>query len=374
LPWKDIPAVKLVEELGLPTFFSDNVKYMEDDNYWGRLCSPVPIGKVTVPAFHLTGWYDITPGEVFSNYVAMRKKAGTEPARRNQKILAGPWVHGHAMFSTAGELDFGSPSSGLAANVTGMHIRWFDYWLKGIDNGITDEPPVRIFVMGANVWRDENEWPLARTRYTDYYFHSGGRANSRSGDGFLSPQPPDEEEADMYLYDPRNPVPSKVGPGSDGARDRRDMEERPDVLVYTSAPMEKNLEITGHIAVKLCASSSAVDTDFTAKLVDVWPDGKAYNLGEGIVRARYRESVSHARLIEPGKVYEYSLDLGATSIAFLKGHRIRVEISSSDFPKWDRNLNTGHPIGQDAEIKVAVQTVFHNQEHASRIVLPVIPG
>jgi putative CocE/NonD family hydrolase len=374
LPWKDIPAVKLVEELGLPAFFSDNVKYMDDDKYWEKLSSPIPLEKVDVPAFHLTGWYDITPGQVLLNYAEMRKRGGTDLARKNQKILIGPWVHGSAMSSMAGELDFGSHSTGMAADVTGRHIRWFDYWLKSIDNGFMDEPPVRIFVMGDNVWRDENEWPLARTRYTDYYFHSGGRANSRSGDGFLSARPPDEEEADIYLFDPRNPVPSRVGPGSDGARDQADIEDRADVLVYTSAALENDLEITGHIVVKLCVASSAVDTDFTGKLVDVWPDGKAYNLGEGIVRARYRESVSRPRLIEPGKVYEYSIDLGATSNVFKTGHRVRVEISSSNFPKYDRNLNTGHAIGQDAEIKVAMQTVFHNSEYPSRVVLPVIPG
>jgi putative CocE/NonD family hydrolase len=373
LPWKDIPAAKMIEELGLPTFFSDNLKHMDDDKYWEGLCSPTPIEKVVVPTFHLSGWYDITPGHVLSNYMEMQKRGGSELAKKNQKILIGPWVHGNIMTSTAGELDFGPGSTGMAIDVTGIHIRWFDHWLKNIDNGIMDEPPVRIFVMGDNVWRDESEWPLARTRYIDYYFHSGGRANSRFGDGFLSTQPPDGEETDIYIYDPRNPVPAKVGLGHEGARDQCDIEDRPDVLVYTSAPMEKDLEITGPIVVKLCVSSSAVDTDFTGKLVDVWPNGKAYNLVEGIIRARYRESVSKAKLIKPGKVYEYSINLGATSIVFKAGHMIRVEISSSNFPKYDRNLNTGHHIGQDSEIKVAVQTVFHNKEYQSRIVLPVIP-
>jgi uncharacterized protein len=372
LPWKDTPAAKLVEELGLPTFFSDNLKYMNDDRYWSRLCSPVPFEKVTVPTFHITGWYDHAPGYVLSSYLEMRKRGGTELARKNQKIIIGPWVHGNEMYSAAGELDFGSQSTGSAINVTGMHIRWFDHWLKNIDNGVTDEPPLRIFVMGDNIWRDENEWPLARTKYTDYYFRSSGRANSRFGDGFLSTQAPDEEEADVYLYNPRNPVPTNVLVGHSGPRDQGYIEDRPDVLVYTSEAMEKDLEITGPIVVKLSASSSAVDTDFTAKLVDVWPNGKAYNLVEGIIRARYRESVYEAKLIEPGKVYEYSIDLGIISNVFKIGHRIRVEISSSHFPKYDRNLNTGHSIGDDAEIKVAMQTVFHNKEYRSCIVLPVI--
>jgi putative CocE/NonD family hydrolase len=373
LPWKDMPAVKLMEELGLPTFFSDNIKYMEDDSYWDRLCSPTPIEKITIPALHISGWYDITPGYVLSNYVEMCKRSGNELARKNQKIIIGPWTHGNIMLSTAGELDFGSYSTGVAADVTGLHIQWFNHWLKNIDNGITEEPPVRIFVMGDNIWRNEDEWPLARTKYTNYYFHNSGRANSRSGDGFLSTQPPGEEETDVYLYDPRNPVPSMDVVNGDGARDQSDIEERPDVLVYTSAPMEKSVEVTGPIVVKLYAASSAVDTDFTGKLVDVWPNGKAYNLCEGIIRARYRASVTKAKLIQPSRVYEFSLDLGATSNVFKAGHSIRVEISSSNFPKWDRNLNTGHPIGQDAEIKVALQTVFHNRKYPSCIVLPVIP-
>jgi hypothetical protein len=259
-----------------------------------------------------------------------------------------------------------------------MHIRWFDYWLKGIKNGIMEEPPVRIFVMGDNVWRNENEWPLARTEYTPYYFHSGGQANSRSGDGILNTRKPVEEETDNFLYDPRNPVPTQAGAGRAiehvfEAHEQGAVEDRIDVLVYTTPVLESDVEVTGPVALKLFAASSAVDTDFTGKLVDVWPDGKAYNVVDGIVRARYRKSVSKPELIKPGTIYEYTIDMRYTSIVFKAGHSIRVEISSSNFARWDRNLNTGKPIGQDSEIKVALQTIFHDNQYPSCIILPVIP-
>jgi hypothetical protein len=231
--------------------------------------------------------------------------------------------------------------------------------------------------MGDNVWRNEKEWPLARTKYTKYYFHSDGKANSRFGNGVLSPKISANEETDVYLYDPRNPVPYKWGGSGISptfvVQDQEEVEKRADVLVYTSEPLKNDLEVTGPIEAKLWASSSAVDTDFTTKLVDVYPNGKAYNLVEGIVRARHRQSVAKPKLIEPGKIYEYSIKLKPTSNVFKTGHRIRVQISSSNFPKWDRNLNTGHPIGQDAEIMVAMQTIYHDKQYPSHIVLPVIP-
>jgi hypothetical protein len=236
---------------------------------------------------------------------------------------------------------------------------------------------VSIFVMGDNVWRNENEWPLLRTAFTKYYFHSSGRANSRFGDGTLDIQPPrNNEPSDNYLYNPRNPVPTKgTLMGNISAEDQQEVEDRSDILVYTSAPLQADLEVTGPLEVKLYAASSVVDTDFTGKLVDVWPDGKALNLNtvEGIIRTRYRKSQYHPLLIKPGKIYEYSIKLGATSNVFKTGHRIRVEISSSNFPKYDRNQNMGHIIGQDSEMKVALQTIQHNILYPSHIVLPIIP-
>jgi hypothetical protein len=262
-----------------------------------------------------------------------------------------------------------------------LRLRWFDYWLKGRDNGIMEEPPIRIFVMGDNRWRFENEWPLARTQYTRYYLHSAGAANSRHGDGTLSPATPSAEEpVDSFVYDPRNPVPTRGGglccyqaalPA--GAFDQRDIEARSDVLVYTTPPLEHDVEVTGPVEVRLWAATSAPDTDFTAKLVDVSACGYARNLNDGIIRARYRRSTTQAEPIRPGEVYEYTIDLGPTSNMFKAGHRIRLEISSSNFPHFDRNPNTGDTSGDSTELRPALQTIFHDAAHPSHVVLPIIP-
>jgi putative CocE/NonD family hydrolase len=379
LPLKDSPVAKIVKELNLAPPSSELLENMQDDNYWRQYGDPFPFEKVIIPGFHICGWYDPISGPgILQSYQEMMARGGSDSARRNQKLLVGPWIHALDLQNLVGELDFGKESSGDFIDVTGMHIRWFDYWLKGIDNGIMDEPPVRIFIMGDNVWRDENGWPLARTKYTKYYFHSGGHSNSSLGNGVLSTEVPNKEQPDVYLYNPRNPVPSNplgfgLGFGQQCLFDLQELEKRADILVYTSAPLKTDLEVTGPIQIKLWAASSAVDTDFTGKLVDVWPNGKAYNLVDGLIRARYRESVSEPKLIEPGHIYEYTITLGNTSNLFKAGHRIRVEIASSYFPRYDRNLNTGNPIGQDTEIKTATQTVYHEREYASYILLPIIP-
>ena len=255
-------------------------------------------------------------------------------------------------------------------------MRWFDHWLKGIDTGIADEPPVKLFVMGENAWRDENEWPLARTRYTPYYFHSRGQANSAAGDGSLSAAAPGEEPPDRFVYDPDNPVPTRGGNTliiPVGVQDQREVESRQDVLVYTGEPLSEPLEVTGPVTVTLFAATSAPDTDFTAKLVDVRPDGYARNLADGIIRGRYRASRTRPTLLQPDTVSEFTIDLWATSHVFLPGHRIRVEISSSNFPRFDRNLNTGDDQATSSRFQTASQSVFHDPRYPSHIVLPVIP-
>jgi hypothetical protein len=239
---------------------------------------------------------------------------------------------------------------------------------------------VKIFVMGRNEWVYEQEYPLARTDYRPMYFTSGGSANGDRGDGRLTWEKPAAASAtDTYKYDPANPVPSLGGnnccgtPTPAGPKDQRPIEGRQDVLVYTSEPLAEPLEVTGPVKVVLYASSDAPDTDFVAKLVDVYPDGTTYNMAEGIVRARYRESLSTPTLLKPGEVYRFEIDLVGTSVEFQKGHRIRVHVTSSHFPQFDRNPNTGAPFGTTAEIRVAQQTVYHDAQRASHVVLPVIP-
>jgi len=302
----------------------------------------------------------------------------TPETRSSQKLLMGPWAHllPYSVPTTrgTGDIDFG-PESRIELHE--IQVRWFDYWLKGIKNGIMEEPPIRIFVMGNNVWRDEYEWPLARTQYTPYYFRSKGKANSDKGDGILSPEPPADEPADHYIYDPYQPVPTLGGNTlgiAMGVFDQRPVESMPNVLVYTSPPLEKDLEVTGPIRVELFASSSAPDTDFTAKLVDVRPDGYGQNIADGIIRARYRNSLTYPSLLRPGEIYEFTIDLWATSHVFKTGHRIRVDISSSNFPRFDRNPNTGNRINTDRELRSAEQRIFHDSKYPSHILLPVIPG
>ena len=373
LPLATLP---LVGRDGVTTFVYDVLSAARDDAYWQRIVCPHE--RVQVPALHIGGWYDIFIASTLRDFAGIQA-GGSEGARGRQKLLVGPWLHG-PMSNLVGEVDFGMQASEGIVLPDEIHLRWFDYWLKGIDNGVMDEPPVRIFVMGDNTWRDEHEWPLARTQYTPYYLHSGGAANSLHGDGSLSPEKPSEEPVDTFVYDPRNPVPTRGGglccwaaALPPGAYDQRQVEERPDVLVYTSAPLPSDLEVTGPIKVHLWAATSAPDTDFTAKLVDVSPCGYARNVQDGIIRARYRAAPDKAMPVSPGQVYEYVIDLAATSNVFRAGHRLRVEISSSNFPRFDRNLNTGHEPGQDAEMRVATQTIFHDAEHPSHIVLPIIP-
>lgn len=301
-PLKDFPILK---EIGLADFYFDWLKHPNYDEYWQGL-EFASFAKTTVPAYFVTSWYDLALSGTLSNYRGMKEKGGSEQARKNLKLLIGPWIHHVELSQQVGRIDFGLGAAAATIDLIGIHLRWFDYWLKGIDNGLMEEPPVRIFVMGDNVWRHENEWPLARTKYTKYYLHGGGRANTLNGDGILSIERPGDEVYDSYFYDPKNPVPTKGGnilsqTPIAGGYDQREVEERQDVLVYTTPPLEKDLEITGPINIKLFAASSTNDTDFTAKLVDVWPNGKAYNLTDGIIRARYRLSDIKQSLIEPGR-------------------------------------------------------------------------
>ena len=255
----------------------------------------------------------------------------------------------------------------LALDLADVELRWYDYWLKDMPTGVESEPPIAIFVMGKNEWRYENEWPLARTQYTEYYFDSEGTANMLEGDGILSSEPPVGGETDSFTYDPADPV---LTVGADA--DQSAAETREDVLVFTSEPLTHPLEVTGPLTVSLFASSTARDTDFTAKLVDVHPDGFAQRIQEGIIRARYRESLEREQLLERGEIYQYTIDLWATSNVFLPGRRIRVEISSSNFPRFNRNLNTGVDPYTTTDMVRSTQTIYHDTDHPSHILLPII--
>lgn len=327
--------------------------------------------RVSVPIFHLSGWYDDTLLATPLNYSGMTHKRNGQP-QPFQKMMIGPWLHSNRLSSKVGSMDFGAAAQ---THIEDLELRWFDRWLKGIPNGVDTEPPVRLFVMGENRWHDENEWPLARTQWATYYLHSKGSANGLAGDGSLSTVAPSEEAADKFEYDPENPVPfitdatfSQIG----GPDDYRTVETREDVLVYTSDPLADNTTVCGPVSAEIYAATSAVDTDFMTKLLDVWPNGFAQRLNDGMARARFRDGMDRPSLVKPNEVYLYKLDLWDTCEMFAKDHRIRIEVSSSAFPKYDRNPNTGDPLGKTARWLKASQTILHDRQHPSRIVLPIV--
>ena len=346
----------------------------EADFFW-------PLEKVQVPCFHVGAWYDLHNGGMFKTFLKLKEVGGSQRAREGQHLLYGPWVHGANRPPFTGSLFFGhlaggGPSPvGERTSLSDRHLEFYDKYLRGMD---IDIPPIRYFIMGRNVWETADTWPLPETQWQRFFLHSKGHANSVGGDGWLSRDEPLKEEPDLFIYNPHFPVPTEGGRDLEltlraGPMDQSHIEKRDDVLCYTTPELDTGIEVTGPIAIHLFASTSARDTDFTVKLVDVHPDSKAYNIADGILRARYRKSILQPELVTPGDINEYCIDMGATSNLFLKGHRIRIDISSSNFPRYDRNMNTGNPLGEDARGIPAMQTVYHGARYASYIDLPVIP-
>ena len=379
----NLPLNDLAELRGdMAPYYFDWLDHPEYDEYWKGISIEEAHSEITVPAFNYGGWYDIFLGGTIRNFTGMRDAGATEAARKGQRLMIGPWVHSAIGDSVAGERSFGSvASSAYGIDLQGQLLRYFDHWLKDEDNGVPGDRPVTIFVMGENTWREEDEWPLSRAELVPFFISSNGKANSLWGDGRLVRDAPgDGEPPDVYVYNPLDPVLTRGGPVicdagvvPSGAYDQRLVESRHDVLVYTTAELEEPLEVTGPVTATIYASSSAPDTDFTAKLVDVGPDGYARNVTEGIIRARSREAGQRSSPIAPGTVYRYDIDMWATSNVFKRGHRVRLEVSSSNFPKYDRNANTGEPIGSDTTVVSALQTVHHSPEYPSHVTLPVVP-
>ncbi len=349
-----------------------------------------------IPEYHVTGWYDSWGTQVANlNYIELRK------AKKSlQRLIIGPWTHGGQTRSFAGEAQF---TADAALDFNNWRLRWFEHWLKGVDNGVDREPPVRLYVMGGGdahktpegrlfvggAWRDEQEWPLARTLATPYYLHAGG---------VLSADKPTAHPPTTYVFDPKNPVPTLGGNVSSqgtlmfqGAADQRcrldfwlcpdskPLSARNDILVYQTSPLARDTEVTGRLIVKLWAASNATDTDFTAKLIDVYPPsadfpaGVDLNIADSIVRARYRNGAGKAQLLEPGKPYEFAIEMYPTSLVFKRGHRIRLDISSSNFPRFDVNPNTGEPLNENRRWRIAENSIYSDPQHPSHIILPLIP-
>ncbi len=377
-PPADYPVFELGTPAGLADYYFDYLAHPAYDDYWKQVSVNEHFAQIQVPALHIGGWYDPFLDGTLRSYIGIKSKGGSQAARKGQRLVIVPG--GHAGFrQKVGDVDFGKDS---VLDTFALALRWYDYLLKGIDNGMTGEKAVRIFVMGKNVWRDEDDWPLARAKITRFYLHSGGKANTLNGDGALNTTHPVAEPADRYVYDPADPTPTRGGAGDTGLDpvnfpagpvDQRPLQARPDVLVYTTPAFDKDTEVTGPVSLELYISSSAVDTDFAAKLIDVWPNGFAQNLANGILRARYRNSFEKAELMKPGQVYKLTIDLWATSNVFLAGHKLQVEIASSDFPYLDRNPNTGEsPETATKQIK-ATNVIYHDRDHPSALIVSVIP-
>lgn len=375
LKWyRHLPLISLDTVAGTDAnrLWRNYVSHSTYDAFWRAIGTRDKYQQIRIPVYLMAGWYDNYAAAAFTSLQRLAEVGETKEIR----LVINPSDH---LNRVADGRDFGRDA---AKDEIALATRWLDYILKGIDNGLKEEPPIKIFVMGLNQWRYEREWPLARTRFTTYYLRSEGGSRI----GRLSTIPPDREEPTTYTYDPNDPVPTLGGNHSfiddrlaeiirAGPVDQRSNEARADVLVFSTPLLENDLEVTGPITMKLFAASTAPDTDFIAKLIDVYPDGTAYNLTEGIIRARFRKSIwDPPELLAPGMVYEYSLELQPTSNVFLAGHQIRVHLTSSNFPLWDRNPNTGHSQGMDTELQVAHQTIYHDRIYPSHIILPVIPS
>lgn len=366
-------------QLGSPNvlapYFLDWLAHPNYDEYWKKLSIEDHFADIKVPALTVAAWYDIFQGGSLKNYAGLKEHAGTEIARSGQHLLV--TIGGHSgIGQRIGEVDFGPEAAKF--NEDDITLDWYNFLFKGEANRFSRKP-VTLFVLGANQWRDEDMWPPARARRTNYFVHSTKGANSVQGDGSLSTETPNSEKPDQYVYDPANPVPTIGGPLCcdsahlpPGPRDQRSAESRNDVLVYSSAALSHDLEVTGPVSLGLYVRSSAVDTDFTAKLVDVWPNGFAQNITEGILRVRYRNSQETPELISPGEIYKLTIDMWSTSNVFKQGHSIRLEVSSSNFPRFDRNLNTGISAASSSRSVPATNAVLHDAQHPSALSLPVV--
>jgi putative CocE/NonD family hydrolase len=376
-----LPHVELNRFVGAlgAHWFESWVRNNTSNDYWQQRNYQGKYNRITVPSLAISGWFDAnfpgTPG----NYRGM-KEQGATPESRRPRLILGPWPHVINTGPALSGVDFSAEST---IDWNGVVCRWFDYWLKGVKNDAPADPPVSVFVMGVNQWYAEQDWPLPRTQWTPYYLDSGGKANSLKGDGALSTAPPGGKTFDSYLYDPANPTLSPFVEGHvDGPVDTRLPAIGDEVLVYTTPPLREAVEVTGPVTAKLYAATSARDTDWMVRLIDVYPNGRAILLCDGVIRARYRDpnnqgAFTAARLtnIEPDRIYEYTIRFWrATGNVFLPGHRIRAEISSSYFPYYLRNLNTGSDNnGLETRMISATQKIYHSADYPSHLILPVIP-
>lgn len=370
---RTLPLIKADDSLGadIPAY-DDWITHPRPGPYWDRVRVDDKVPAIQAPALIIDGWYDYYLDLAVEDFKRMKTAGGSAEARQSM-LLVGPWTHDSK--SKFNDADFGKQAPFMRQVRT--ILAWFDHWLKGVDNGILEDGSVRYFTMGANEWRTANEWPPVGVQHRTYYLHGDGRANSANGDGLLSVTTPETERPDTYLADPENPVPSVGGTSifgrlKAGPFNQSEVESRGDVLVYTTAPLESEIEVTGPVRLVLYASSSAPDTDFAVKLAEVRPDGISVNVQSAVYRASNRESFIKPAFLGKGRVYRFEIPVGNTSMLFKKGHRIRLQIAGSNFPEYGRNLQTGADNGTTLKTEKAHQTVYHDRAHPSCLVLPVM--
>ena len=369
LPLKDMQLAHM-EDAGVEPYFNEWLEHVGDSGYWTKIHMPAEVRNIQIPVLFLAHWYDHLAKDTFEAYHEL-VSFGTENAQENVHLYIGPWRVYPGI--EGGESDAWDNGRRL----TDILLEWFDHWLYGKDNEICKKPPVFYHTMGDVKWRYAQQWPIPEASPRKFYLNSRAGANSVRGDGVLSLEKPTASGSfDSYDYDPMSPTPCRSGvvisPGDSLRQSQKDVEEREDVLVYSTETLAEDVEVVGPVEAVLWASSSAVDTDFTAKLVDVLPNGDTYNVTEGIIRARFRNGLDRESRLIPGAIYQYRIDMSATGIVFKAGHRIRVEVSSSNFPKHDRNMNTGNPVGEDAEGITAHQKIFHDAEHPSFVTFSIV--
>ncbi len=379
--WRSLPLVGMVRRSGAPpSDWDDLVSHPPGDPWWNRFPLVTDTTAYDVPALHVNSWYDYGIAETFKQFRVFRHNGVSPRARENQYVIVSPTTHCFSERATKNTVVGERPVGDARLDYWRLYLQWFDRWLNGNEAALEGWPTVRYYLMGENEWRSADDWPIPGTEYQEWYLHSGGAANSRFGDGSLSRSEPGDEPRDSYRYDPETPVPSVGGPlcctdspdASAGAYDQSEVEMRHDILVYTSPELRQGLTVVGPLELVLYVSSDARDTDFTAKLVDVYPDGTAYNVQEGILRARYQKGFHRRVWMEEGEAYELRINLHATANRFGLGHRIRLEVSSSNFPRFDRNLNTGGSQYDETSWLVATNAVHHTALHPSRLILPVV--
>jgi uncharacterized protein len=372
LPLKACPPLDGIPE---GRWHFDRLAHPEDGPYWEATNLSPHHAEVDVPIFHLGGWFDPVLPSTLGAFQGLRARGRSARCRQSQRLLIGPWVHGPEEVSQrqVGELDFGPEA---VFDLNGHRLRWYDHWLKHEANGVMDGPLVRVFLMGANRWIDLADWPPPEIATAPMYLREGeGPTPESLNNGRLTFElPATAEQPDSFTYDPDDPVPSLTGCATDdlGPHDVRAVEGR--LLTYTSAPLERDLAVIGPVRAVLYGLSSALDTDWVVRLCNVYPDGRSMSVCDGILRARFRESFREPQLMIPGQVYRFEVDLWATAQLFRVGHRLRVQVTSSDFPRYDRNLNTGGRFGEEVIGQVAVNSVLHDAQYPSHLLLPLVPA